>query len=258
MQDVVYIESTNSLVSIKGVAFSQLSVAVLCLFCVTHNISGYNNKKRSDTLLLIMLHARAMVVENTMCPVWDNDDGIHVCFGLSMHTNNQGTPKCPRKIDNTDGMEKEIAAVEEGVQVDMHVFTKTNLSIKEVKSKSKIKIKRSKGTPPSSVTKTGTYFRLINVYFDQIHSDDVAKLGGVPTVAELDCPQFLHKDVYDSLLATYSDINNNNIGWLAVQHKYFDNMGESRDIAQNFDADVTSFELKLIKDYNNLYYQIAH
>ena len=91
-----------------------------------------------------------------------------------------------------------------------------------------------------------------------MHSDNVAKLGGVPTVAELGCCLFLHKDVYDSLLATYSDINNNNIGWLAFQHKYFDNMGESRDIAQNFDADVTSFDLKQIMDYINFHYQIAH
>ena len=91
-----------------------------------------------------------------------------------------------------------------------------------------------------------------------MHSDNVAKLGGVPTVAELGCCLFLHKDVYDSLLATYSDINNNNIGWLAFQHKYFDIIGESRDIAQNFDADITSFELKQIMDYINFHYQIAH
>ena len=72
---------------------------------------------------------------------------------------------------------------------------KTISSIKEVKSNSK----RTKGTPPSSVTKTGTYFSLINVYFCQIHCDDIVKLGGVPTVAELDCCQFLHKNVYDGL-----------------------------------------------------------
>ena len=35
-------------------------------------------------------------------------------------------------------------------------------------------------------------------------------------------------------------------------------MGESRDIAQSFDANVSSFKLKLIKDSNNFYYQIAN
>ena len=136
-----------------------------------------------------------MVVENTMYPAWDNDDDTHVSIGLSMQANNHEKSKYPRKIDNTDGMEKETAAVEEGVQVDMQSFTKTNSSIKEVKSHSK----RSEGTPPSSVTKTGTYFSLINVYFCRIHCDDIVKLGDVPTVAELDCCQFLHKNVYDGL-----------------------------------------------------------
>ena len=63
IQDVIYIESTIILDSIKGIAFSQMSGADLCLFCATHSISGYKNKKRSDTLLLLILFARSMVVE---------------------------------------------------------------------------------------------------------------------------------------------------------------------------------------------------
>ena len=83
-----------------------------------------------------------MVAEYTMYPAWDNDDDTQNSIGLSIHTNNHGIPKYPRKIDNPDDKEM-VAAVEEGVQVDKHVFTKTNSSRKEVKSKSKIK--RSKG-----------------------------------------------------------------------------------------------------------------
>jgi galactitol-specific phosphotransferase system IIB component len=45
MQDVVYKESTNELISIKGVEVSKLSVSDLPSFCVVHNISGYKNKK---------------------------------------------------------------------------------------------------------------------------------------------------------------------------------------------------------------------
>ena len=43
MQDVVYKESTNELISIKGVEVSKLSVSDLHSFCVAHNISGYKN-----------------------------------------------------------------------------------------------------------------------------------------------------------------------------------------------------------------------
>ena len=53
MQEVVYKESTNDLISIKGVEISKLSVSGLCSFCVAHNISGYKNKKQSHTMLLI-------------------------------------------------------------------------------------------------------------------------------------------------------------------------------------------------------------
>ena len=63
IQDVTYIESTIILVSIKGIAVPQMSGADLSLFCATHGISGYKNKKRSDTLLLLNLFARSMVVE---------------------------------------------------------------------------------------------------------------------------------------------------------------------------------------------------
>jgi hypothetical protein len=45
MQDVVCKESTNELISIKGVEVSKLSVSDLHSFCVAHNISGYKNKK---------------------------------------------------------------------------------------------------------------------------------------------------------------------------------------------------------------------
>ena len=56
-----------------------------------------------------------------------------------------------------------------------------------------MKSKRSKGTPPSSLTKAGAYFRFTNVYFYQMHHYDVTKLGGSPSYAELDCLQFLEK-----------------------------------------------------------------
>jgi hypothetical protein len=57
IQDVIYKQSTNELISIKGVEVSKLSVSNLCSFCVAHNISGYKNKKQSYTKLLIVLCA---------------------------------------------------------------------------------------------------------------------------------------------------------------------------------------------------------
>ena len=61
-----------------------------------------------------------------MYPAWDNDGDTHVRIGLSIQTNNHEKSKYPRKIGNMDNKEKEVPAVEEGLQVDMHVFTKNN------------------------------------------------------------------------------------------------------------------------------------
>ena len=77
MQDVVYKESTNELISIKGVEVSKLSVSDLRSFCVAHNISGYKNKKQSHTMLLIVLLSQAMVLEDTMYPLLLASDNVN-------------------------------------------------------------------------------------------------------------------------------------------------------------------------------------
>ena len=85
MQEVVYKESTNDLISIKGVEISKLSVSDLRSFCIAHNISGYKNKKQSYTMLLIVLHAQAMVLENTMYPLLPaSDDDNNASFGIDL------------------------------------------------------------------------------------------------------------------------------------------------------------------------------
>ena len=113
---------------IKGVAVSYLSGADFCLFWSAQNISGYKNKKRSHTFLLIVLHARAMVVENTMYPTSDNDDDINVSTVLPVQSKNYGPRKFPKHDDNIDDKNNwGVAVEEEGLQVDMHVIKKQRL-----------------------------------------------------------------------------------------------------------------------------------
>ena len=126
-----------------------------------------------------------------------------------------------------------------------------------IHSKSKSKSKRSKGIPPASITKIETYYRVINVYFDEIHCSNAAKLGSAPSISKLDSRLFLHKHVYDCLLETYSDVNNNYNDWLAFGNKYFDDVGESQIAAKDFDQDLTSLEIKQTMEYINFHYQIA-
>ena len=65
IQDDNYTEFTNSFFSIKGITVSQLSLAVLSKFCVTPNISGYRNTKRSARLLLLVLYSPTTVLQMT-------------------------------------------------------------------------------------------------------------------------------------------------------------------------------------------------
>ena len=64
-----------------------------------------------------------------------------------MQTNNYGARKFPRHDENIDDKDRKAVAVEEGLQVGLYMITKTKTPIKEMKRK------RSKGTPPSSLTK---------------------------------------------------------------------------------------------------------
>ncbi len=62
--------------------------------------------------------------------------------------------------------------------------------------------KASSRTKRLSVTQQGTYYRAINVYFDELHRVDVSQLGEPPSMQDLETRQFLKKDVYNNLLHT--------------------------------------------------------
>jgi hypothetical protein len=101
------------LISIKGVEVSKLSVSDLCSFCVAHNISGYKNKKQSHTALLSVLHAQAMVVENTMYPLLPaSDDDNNASFGIDFSNESNFTTRYSSMNADTDS-DKESVVVEE-------------------------------------------------------------------------------------------------------------------------------------------------
>ena len=113
MQDVVYKESTNELISIKGVEVFNLSVSDLRSFCVAHNISGYKNKKQSHTMLLIVLHAQAMVLENTMYPLLPaSDDDNNASFGIDLSNGSNYAARNSSMNADTDSDKESVVAEE--------------------------------------------------------------------------------------------------------------------------------------------------
>ena len=88
---------------------------------------------------------------------------------------------------DTDGDEESVVAEENKNQMqeeEEQFITLVNNKKSMIHSKSKSK--RSKGTPAASITKIGTYDRVINIYFDEIHCSNVAKLGSAPSISKLD------------------------------------------------------------------------
>ena len=187
-----------------------------------------------------------------------NDDN-NASFGIDLSNENNYSVRNSNLNGDTDGDKESVVAeeIKNQMQEEEEQFISL-INNKKSMIHSKSKSKRSKGTPPASITKIGTYYRVINVYFDEIHCSNVAKLGSAPSISKLDSRQFLHKHVYDCLLETYSDVNNNNNDWLAFDNQYFDDVGESQNAANAFDQDLTSLEFKQTMEYIIFHYQIAH
>ena len=73
----------------------------------------------------------------------------------------------------------------------------------EKKKERKVKPKTLKSSAPKIITKEGTYYRVLNEYFDERHRPDVIKMGASKTRSELDAREFKNKRIYDTLVHTY-------------------------------------------------------
>ncbi len=71
---------------------------------------------------------------------------------------------------------------------------------------------QSKTTHPKAVTKTGSYFRIINLWFSEQNQHLVFATGKKMNRAELDVGGYRHKSIWDNMADQY----NNNTGIPAV------------------------------------------
>ena len=66
LDDVVFDNSINTLLSIKSLTICQISCAALWHFCVHHQVSGYKNKSKEVTCLCIIQAVRLKAVCKAM------------------------------------------------------------------------------------------------------------------------------------------------------------------------------------------------
>jgi len=86
----------------------------------------------------------------------------------------------------------------------------------------KIQRKRNAAIAPKDINKHGTYYQVINIFFDEKHRQDILDLGNTPTMCELDARKYPHKAVWDKLLDAYMDIYNDTVGSMAFKHTQFE------------------------------------
>ena len=182
LDDVVFDDSTNTLLSIKSLTICQISCAALRLFCVYHQVLGYKNKSKEVMCLCIIQAVRLKAVHKAIychdndCSEVDDDD----CTS-----------------DNAGDMV--LAGIEEDGNDEDVVVVGENEIISVLQSK---RWKKRKSKPPTldSLSRPGTLYRVINAYMAHVNRHIVVNIVSNPTMAPLISCQFLHKAIYDILL----------------------------------------------------------
>jgi hypothetical protein len=158
-QCVVELDGTTSvLISIAGIPLSKLLLNDLMLFCSTHKISGYRQKKKDEVSLLIAARVAS--------------DKIYASIGRLGMTRNANCR------DTT------VVAI--------------NATAKKQRSY------RSKLVRPKAVTKTGSYFRAISLWFSSQNRHLVLLRGKKMNRTELDVGGYRHKMIWDNLAEQFN------------------------------------------------------
>ena len=273
--DSVQLDAESSdIISINGLLRHLLTQKHLRRFCVMFRVTGYKNKKREETIQLIVRRIRSEAVEKMLYPEDDSDISRRQQPPVLSEKNapvivieqqqgfSSSSSLASNSVENVDAppADNSSSPTTRSMSREAALGAITSRATTSNKARSK---KRSKGSPPLSVTQQGTYYRAINVYFDELHRVDVSRLGEPPSMRDLDTLQFLNKDVYDNLLQTYLEmtIAADHIGIIAFSdNPYLQGMGLVGGVvpfASEFDV-LTSEELKDTMAYINHWYRHAH
>ena len=133
---------------------------------------------------------------------------------------------------------------------------RSNQIIKKQGRPPKNQRKRNVATAHKYMKKYGTYYRAINVFFDEKYRQDVLCLGNTPSMCELDARKFPHKAVWDKLLDTYMDIDDDTVGSMAFKHTQFENHGFDDNDTLTFDM-LDSKQFSEVIEFLNVHYKIC-
>ena len=296
IDDIVLARDMKSILTIDSKPVNEYNMVYLRSLCIKLKINGYKNKRREEMTRLLLERKRIQIVESIHYPgesassphstsddyPADDDDGVVVpspttnnavllCSGTeSSHSSNS-----PRRswlppssvqqqgmLDNTTpysspetrSMSRARLLAAEGMSNEQRGATCSSQ-----KKASTTRKNASKGSVPLCVSEEGTYYRAINVWFDERHRTDIMNMGASPSIQELDARQFPNKRTYDKLLQSYSDtsVGNDAINYIGFgTDEYLLSCGIAENHASNFDV-LTSRELKQVLDYIVHWYNVS-
>jgi hypothetical protein len=184
--------------------------------CSKFKISGYKNRRRDEMVRLLWERKKNEFVERDQYDDENNRDESaqeHDLVCLSLNADNSQLDS-----DSSENDDSKMPAVSSPVTWLTTAAAKAvanetakkkrprgkNLLLTMEPSASSKKPKTcNKSTVPSSVTMDGTYYRAINIWFDERNRLDIVNMGSSPTIWELDArKKFANKATYDKLLLT--------------------------------------------------------
>jgi hypothetical protein len=158
---------SNGVVSINGLGINVMTMVHLRRFCVMFRIAGYKNKKREETIQLIVRRMRSEAIEKAMYPEDADSEDIsqgrtHAELPLEDNGLDEEQQECYSSTNNSNSDSVLVAPSGDvpGVvelQETLSPTTRAMLRAAELQAASKAK-KRSKSAPPSSITQEGSYY----------------------------------------------------------------------------------------------------
>ena len=264
----------KSIKSISSRPVGDWNMKHMRFMCSKFKISGYKNRKRDEMVGLLLERKRNEILERKVyaeefgSDTNNEDDGdTGGLFGNdnpqpeSESSDEDSNKKMPSASSPTtrSASAKAAAAMSAPDRTPDATNKKRGKQLLTMESSKKKSKASSKSTVPSSVTVDGTYYRAINVWFDERNRLEIVNMGSSPTIKELDArKKFANKPTYDKLLLTYLDISADNmaIDYIGFDDQYLNDCGISDEYASQFDT-LTSEDLCKVLDYVVYWYNVA-
>lgn len=257
LDSIVLSEDFGSIVSIDSKPVKAWNMVHLRALCSKFKISGYKNRKREEMVRLLLERKKNIDVErNHYAAAYDcdaDDDDFVAAEADSGRDDDSEVPAVSSPVTRSTTAKAALSSAQTTKRM-------TGRKLLTMESSASKKPKKCKSTVPSAVTVDGTYYRAINVWFDERNRVEIVNMGASPSIRELDArKKFMNKSTYDKLLLTYLDnsIDNIAVDYIGFNDEYLNDCGIADQYAGEFDV-LTSEDLCKVLEYVVYWYNVAY